>query len=138
MAIDPRFLNGVITKTGIVGTVLAVVLGIAFSRTLAVGVAVGALVSILNLRFVVWAIGKLLDAARGIGGSSLVWSLLLTSKMTILMAIIWFLLSALALDVVGFTIGFSAFLPAILWQLASGPGRRGGSREAGSKEPQRG
>lgn len=121
LAIDPRFLNGVIIKTGIVGGVLALVIGFGFSQPLGVGVAVGALVSVLNLRFVVWALGKLLDAARGIGGSSLVWTLLLGSKMAILMGIVWYLLSVVGVDAVGFTIGFSAFLPAILWQLFTGP-----------------
>lgn len=116
MAIDPRFLNSVILKTAIIGVLLAAVCSFTLSTAIGIGVAVGAAVSVLNLRFVVWALGKLFDATRDIGGSPLVWTILLGFKMAILMGIIWILLSTFSVNAVGFTIGFSAFLPAMLWQ----------------------
>lgn len=119
MDIDPRFLNGMIVKTTILGLITSLLLGFFWDPSLGLGIFAGAAVTVLNLRFFMFAIRKLLkpDGSK----SEAMWSVLLGSKMMFLLLTIWFLVSVVGLSALGLMFGFSLFLPSMVWQLIAGP-----------------
>jgi hypothetical protein len=115
--IEPEFVYGVVRKSLFLG--MAVVLGtlLAVSENFAVAVAIGTVLSAINLRVMAWTIKKMLDAGRDGGTSAGAWGVLLTLKMLVLIGIIWWLIAHVNVNAVGFTVGFSLFMPAIGWQM---------------------
>ena len=108
-------IRAVVRKTFIIGLVA---LGLAWwyaGATLAIAVGVGVLVAASNLLFVAWLSKKVIGDGEGVAGKG-AWMALSTLKMALLFGLVWFLIARLQLDAVGFVIGFSCFLPAIVWQ----------------------
>lgn len=123
--LEPNFVYGVIRKSLILGGVGAIVGYLVASGAFAAAVAIGALVTAINLRTVAWAIKKMFESGRDGNASAVGWSLLLGLKMMLLIALVWVLLAYVNVNAVGFAIGLSLFMPAIGWQLlTSGPERR--------------
>lgn len=115
--IEPDFVFGVVRKSLFLGA--AAVLGalLAVSAEVALAVAIGTVVSSINLCVMAWTIKKMLDAGRDGGTSATAWGLLLTLKMLVLIGFIWWLIAYVNVNAVGFTVGFSLFMPAIGWQI---------------------
>lgn len=114
--IAPGFVYGVIRKTLALGALTSLIGFFLASKEFAAAVVIGTLVTAVNLRTVAWATKRLLDPERD-GKSATGWSLLLAGKMLVLIAVIWCLIAYVNVDVVGFAIGFSLFMPAIGWQI---------------------
>lgn len=112
-------IRAIIRKTFVVGAILwaasFLYAGSAFSVAVAVGVAVAA----LNLVFVAWLSKKLVGAGREGQVGKAGWTVFSLVKMAALFGIVWFLIVRVGLDAIGFVIGFSSFLPAIVWQAAT-------------------
>ena len=119
--IDPRFLNGMIAKTAILGLLTSLLFGFFLDPNIGLGIFAGTAVTVINLRIFVFTIEKLVKTGQDGSKSQFFWSILLGSKMLILIATIWFLVSVVGLSVVGLMFGFSLFLPSMFWQLIAGP-----------------
>lgn len=117
--LQPEFVYGVVRRTLVLGAISALVMLLAVSVEVAVAVVVGTLVSAINLRVVALSIKKMLEAGRDGGTSSAAWTLLLSTKMLVLIGIVWVLITIAEVNAVGFVFGFSLFMPAIGWQLVS-------------------
>jgi hypothetical protein len=106
----------IIGKTFIIG-LLAFAGGWWFAGgSIALAIGVGAIVAAANLYFVAWLIEKVIgDDGKGVVGKG-GYMILSTIKMTLLFGLVWFLIARLGLSAVGFAIGFSCFLPAMVWQ----------------------
>lgn len=114
--LQPEFVHGVVRRTVVLGLASALVLFWAMSAQVAIAVVVGTLVSAVNLLALTWSIKKVLQQVVE-GSVAAVWPFLIVAKMLGLVAAIWVLLTVAKLNAVGFVFGFSAFLPAIFWQL---------------------
>lgn len=115
--VERSFLKGLIFKTlmlGLLGTVIAFFV---YGGLFALSISTGTSVIALNLLFVQWITGKMIDGAREGNPNATAWTMLLVLKMTALFGIVWVLIAELGLDAIGFVIGFSTFLPAIVWQV---------------------
>lgn len=110
-----------IAKTAILGLLTSLLFGFFLDPSLGLGIFAGTAVTVINLRIFVFTIEKLVKIGRDGSRSQLFWSFLLGSKMLVLIATIWFLISVVGLSVVGLMFGFSLFLPSMFWQLIAGP-----------------
>lgn len=122
MDLDPRFLNGMIVKTAILGLILTLVSlfsGFFSNFHLAISIFIGATLAAVNLWIFTVAMAILMEGKR----SQLTWSFLLFGKMITLIALIWFLIGIVNINALGFAFGFSLFLPAMFWQMIAGPKR---------------
>lgn len=120
--LQPDFVYGVVRRSLVLGAIAALVTLYAVSAKFAAAVAIGTGLSAINLRFVALSIKKMFDNGREGSASATRWSILLSLKMLVLIAIIWLLITRWNVDAVGFVFGFSLFMPAIGWQLwASDP-----------------
>lgn len=115
--LQPDFVYGVVRKSLVLGAISAIITLLAVSAKFALAVAIGTAVSAINLRFVALSIKKMFEHGREGSASATSWSILLSLKMLILIAIIWVLISRWNVDAVGFVFGFSLFMPAIGWQM---------------------
>lgn len=111
------FVYGMVRKSLVLGAILALVMLFAVSAKVAAAVVVGTLVSAINLRVVALSIKKMFDAGRDGSASATAWSMLLATKMLVLIGVIWVLITKLEVDAVGFVFGFSLFMPAMGWQM---------------------
>lgn len=75
------------------------------------GVVVGGLLSVLNLRAMVWLGWRLIHAPRH---TKTRYAILFVAKLGVLGLLVWGALAALAADPLGLMIGFSSILPSIL------------------------
>jgi hypothetical protein len=107
----------VVRKSLFLGVAVVLVTLLAVSADVAWAVAIGTVVSAINLRVMTWTIKKMLDAGREGGTSAGAWGMLLTLKMLVLIGVIWWLIAHVDVNAVGFTVGFSLFMPAIGWQV---------------------
>ncbi len=98
--------NVIIVMVAVAVTHLAVGAGMVLS-----GVLAGGLIGVLNLRAMIWLGGKVL---RGPKRSRAFYGVLFASKLVVLMTVIWLALSYLPIAPLGFLIGFSGLLPAVL------------------------
>ncbi len=119
--IDPRFLNGMIAKTAILGLVASLLFGFFLDPTFGLGVFAGAAVTVINLRFFMFVVEKLLNPAKNEDKSQSFWSILLGTKMLFMIVTVWFLIGFVGLSALGLMFGFSLFLPSMVWQLIAGP-----------------
>ncbi len=108
-------IRAVIRKTLMLGLVALAGTWWFAGASIALAVAVGVVVASLNLAFVAWLSRKVIGDGKGMVGKG-GWMALSVVKMTILFGLVWFLIARLGLDAIGFVIGFSCFLPAIVWQ----------------------
>ncbi len=115
--LQPDFVYGVVRRSLVLGALAALVMLLTVSAQVAGAVVIGTLVSAINLRVVALSIHKMFDAGRDGGTSPVGWTILLTLKMLLLIGVVWYLITAVEVDAVGFVFGFSTFLPAIGWQL---------------------
>jgi hypothetical protein len=108
-------IRAVVRKTFIIGLV-----ALSFSwwyagATLGIAVVFGVVVAASNLLFVAWLSKKVIGDGAGLVGKG-GWMVLSVLKMSILFGLVWLLIARLELDAIGFVIGFSCFLPAMVWQ----------------------
>lgn len=75
------------------------------------GVVVGAVISVFNLRAMVWLGGKVIAAGRH---SRTRYAVIFGLKLAILVGVVWAAMSLLPVEPLGMMIGFSTILPAIL------------------------
>ena len=75
------------------------------------GVLAGGAIGALNFRALVWLASRLVRAARH---SRATYALLFVVKLTLLFAVIWLVLASLPVDALGFLLGISTLLPALL------------------------
>jgi hypothetical protein len=129
--LEPEFLYGVVRKSLLLGFVAAAVTLFTVSAEFAGAVAIGTLVSAINLRIVAYSIKRMLEAGRDGGTSANAWSLLLAGKMLVLIAVVWCLIAYVNVNAVGFVFGFSLFMPAIGVQVVT-------SKPNGSEEDSEG
>lgn len=106
-----------VLKTLIVGGLVALGIGVFFGAWIGVSALAGALLVALNLKVVEWVTRQIIRAGEAGQKSGAIWSLLLVLKMLVLFGTIFYLIVRLELDAIGFIVGFSAFLPAIVWQV---------------------
>ena len=114
------FVYGVVRRTLLLGAISAFITFFAVSASFAMAVMIGTLVSSINLRVTAWSIKKMLDAARD-GAAAAAWSMIIVSKLFVLVGVIWVLIAQVEVDAVAFVFGFSLFMPAIGWQMLSEP-----------------
>lgn len=115
--LQPEFVYGVVRRSLVLGAISALIMLFAVSVEMAVAVVVGTLVSAINLRVMILSIKKMFEAGRDGGTSSVAWTLLLATKMLVLIGLVWVLITVVEVNAVGFVFGFSLFMPAIGWQL---------------------
>jgi hypothetical protein len=113
--LELRFIRGVMFKTLILGSLFSLA-SLLISTWFALSTLVGVVVATANLRFVEWISNKLITVAKAGKTSPTPWSMLLIVKLFAIFALIWVLLAYFKLDAAGFSVGFSSFLPAIVWQ----------------------
>ena len=112
-----RFIDGLSKKTLILGGILAGVLGVLVGPWMALSTAIGAATAFSNLYFIRWVSHKMVERAKAGNTSVSPWSAIIVLKMLILFGLVWYLIARLGIDAPGFVAGFSAFLPAIGWQV---------------------
>ena len=116
--IDRRFVRGLVLKASILGVVATGLSAFFWSTSVALGIFAGCGVTVANFAMFSWTIGRLLEAAKR-GESTAVYGVLLAAKTVLLLAGVWWLLGTI--DPLGFALGFSVFLPAMIWQVITGP-----------------
>ena len=106
-------LVGVVERLNLVLSIIAVaaVHLAAGAGELWYGVIVGGVLGILNLRAMVWLGTRTLRSQQR---SRRTYALLFGTKLAILLALIWLLLSTLPIAPVGFVIGLATLMPAVL------------------------
>lgn len=119
-SLGTKFVDALVWKTIIIGVAFAAIGWWAFSAQFAAAVLLGMLVSAFNLRVVGWVSRKMVAAAKdGATGTGL-WSAILLLKLFLLFVLTYVFLVVVRADVFGYVIGYSTFLPAIVWQVVSG------------------
>lgn len=114
-----KFVDALVLKTIGLGVALAALGWLVFSAHFAAAVLLGMMVSAFNLRVVGWVSRKMVAAAKAGRTASGMWSAILILKLFLLFALTYVFLVIVRADVIGYVIGFSTFLPAILWQAIS-------------------
>jgi len=107
-----RFLRQLEIANGMVAAVALVITHLAMGPgPLLTGVLVGGLVCAVNLRAMIWLGMRVILARQHSRGF---YGMLFALKLGLLGAMVWAALSLLAITAVGFMIGFSSILPALL------------------------
>lgn len=107
-----RFIRGLEITNLMVGVIaVTVAYLVAGPGPLHLGVVVGAAISALNLRAMVWLGGKVISAGRH---SRTRYAVIFGLKLAVLVAVVWGAMSALPVEPLGLMLGFSTILPAIL------------------------
>lgn len=123
--LEPHFVDGLIVKTLIIG-VVASALGWWFGSLFFGGsILLGVLVSVFNLRALVWIGNGMVRSATAGNTSASLWSILLVIKLLLLFVITFVCIQLVGADAVGYTIGYSTFLLALLWQAGAHTLRQG-------------
>jgi hypothetical protein len=123
-SIGTKFVDALVWKTIISGVALAAIGWWMISADFAAAVLLGMLVSAFNLRVVGWVSRKMVAAAKEGATGAGMWSAILLLKLFLLFVLTYVFLAVVRADVFGYIIGYSTFLLAIVWQLASGASRR--------------
>lgn len=118
-----QFVEGMLSKTIIIGVVLAAIGWVALSGDFAAAILLGMLVSAFNLRVVVWVSSKMIAAAKKGHTSTKRWSVVLLLKLFLLFVLTYVFIAVVGADVIGYIIGYSTFLLAIFWQVFSAMNR---------------
>ena len=97
-------------------------------RTVMAGIITGGLVGLLNFEGLRWLGSRIVQAQAR---SRSFYAMLFLAKMTLVFGAVWWLLSQLPVDSLGFLVGFSLLLPAIgliglRYALAPTPANHGG------------
>ncbi|TNF32724.1 MAG: ATP synthase subunit I [Deltaproteobacteria bacterium] len=107
-----RFIRGFEITNLTVGLIAALVTYfVAGPGPIHLGVVVGAAISVLNLRAMVWLGGKVIAAGRH---SRTRYAVIFGLKLAALVGVVWATMSLLPVEPLGMMIGFSTILPAIL------------------------
>jgi len=107
-----RFIRGFEITNLMVGIIAVTITSlVAGPGPLQLGVLVGAVISVLNLRAMVWLGGKVIAAGRH---SRTRYAVIFGLKLAVLVAAVWAAMSLLPVEPLGMMIGFSTILPAIL------------------------
>ena len=114
-----KFVDALVIKTIGLGVAFAALGWLVFSARFAAAVLLGMMVSAFNLRVVGWVSRKMVAAAKAERTASGVWTAILLVKLFLLFALTYVFLVIVRADIFGYVLGFSAFLPAILWQAVS-------------------
>ncbi|MGM0556613.1 MAG: hypothetical protein ACQEVA_09580 [Myxococcota bacterium] len=117
-SLENQFVMGLFWKTLLLGCVAILASGFLVSWPFGGAVAMGVLVSGLNLRVVGWVSRKMAEAALEGDKGVTKWTLLLVVKLLFLFVLTYLAVIVLGADAVGYVIGYSTFLPAIFWQSA--------------------
>ena len=80
------------------------------NREVMAGIITGGLVGLLNFEGLRWLGSRILDAPAR---SRTFYAMLFLAKMTLVFGAVWWFLSRLPIDSLGFLVGFSLLLPAI-------------------------
>jgi|GEM_PF-3289885 len=114
-----QFVEGMLSKTIIIGVTLAAIGWLALSRDFAAAILLGMLVSAFNLRVVAWVSSKMVAAAKKGRTDTKRWSAILLLKLFLLFVLTYVFIAVVGADVIGYIIGYSTFLLAIFWQVFS-------------------
>ncbi|AWV90563.1 ATP synthase subunit I [Bradymonas sediminis] len=110
------FVNGLVSKTIIIGVALAALGWLVLTAEFAGATLLGTMVSAFNLRVVAWVSGKMVASAqKGETGTGR-WSAILLIKLFLLFVLTYVFIAIVGADVIGYIIGYSTFLLAIVWQ----------------------
>lgn len=115
--LEITFVKNLVLKTLVVGAVFSLGLGVFMGWWMALSTAFGGLVAAANLKVVEFVTRRMMEAAENGHAQSTFWSIILVLKMLVLFGTIFYLIVRLELDAIGVVVGFSAFLPAIVWQV---------------------
>ncbi|MCB9788437.1 MAG: ATP synthase subunit I [Deltaproteobacteria bacterium] len=111
----PAFIAGALrveTALVLVAAVLCHLLGA--EPPMVAGVAVGGVVGVVNFFAMAWLGGRLIRAR---GQSRGVYAVIFLTKMTLVLGVIWLLLTLLPLSPLGFLLGVGLFFPAVMLML---------------------
>lgn len=114
-----QFVEGMLSKTIIIGVTLAAIGWLALSADFAAAILLGMLVSAFNLRVVAWVSSKMVAAAKKGRTDTKRWSAILLLKLFLLFALTYVFIAVVGANVIGYIIGYSTFLLAIFWQVFS-------------------
>jgi hypothetical protein len=117
-SLENKFVDGLFWKTLILGIAVVLGTGVWVSWPFGGAVALGVLVSGLNLRVVGWVSRKMAETAMTGDKGVTKWTLLLVVKLLLLFVVTYLIVIVLGADAVGYVVGYSTFLPAIFWQAA--------------------
>ena len=131
-SIERSFIDGMIVKVLILGLIASLTTLALISPWWGLSVAAGAVVSWLNLLAVRGVSRRMVRAARDGQTGTALWSMLWVLKMSLLFGVTWLLLAVVGLSAPGFALGFSVFLPAIIWQAIV---QKSGSADENDDEP---
>ena len=114
--LENKFVDGLFWKTLLLGVVAILASGFGVSWAFGGAVALGVLVSGFNLRVVGWVSRKMAEAALAGDKGVTKWTFLLVVKLLVLFVLTYLIVIVLGADAVGFVVGYSSFLPAMVWQ----------------------
>lgn len=118
-AFGPSFVDGMLSKTIIIGVAFAAIGWWALTPEFAGAILLGMMVSAFNLRVVAWVSRKMIAAAKKGATGTGRWSAILLLKLFLLFALTYLFIAVVGADVIGYIIGYSTFLLAIVWQVIS-------------------
>lgn len=111
-----KFVEGLFWKTLALGAIIALIGYFTISKHFAGSILLGVLLVGMNIRAMSFGIRRMFgNAAEGRAGSPF-WAALFGMKILVLFAAIFVCVVVLGANVIGFIIGYSVFLVAIVWQ----------------------
>lgn len=111
-----RFVDGLFWKTLAIGIVAVLIAWPVASWHVAWSVALGMAISAANMRVVALVSRKMVNVAQTGSTGSTKWTVVLLVKLLLLFVLTYLVIIRLGAHVIGFVVGFSAFLPAAAWQ----------------------
>lgn len=114
-----NFVDGMTSKTIIIGVALAAIGWWVLSGEFAAAILLGMMVSAFNLRVVAWVSRKMIAGAKKGATGTKRWSAVLLLKLFLLFVLTYVFIAVVRADVIGYIVGYSTFLLAIIWQAIS-------------------
>lgn len=133
-AFGPNFVDGMLSKTIIIGVAFAAIGWWVLTADFAAAILLGMLVSAFNLRVVAWVSRKMIAAAKKGATATGWWSAILVLKLFLLFVLTYVFIAIVGADVIGYIIGYSTFLLAIVWQVISVLNRNDPPNDAADKD----
>jgi small-conductance mechanosensitive channel len=113
---DAHYVDGIFWKIVGLGAIASAIGFVALSKHFAASVLLGTVITAVNFRVIAFGARKLLAGAAEKKRSAMIWPVILGAKIIALFAFTYWSIIVLGADVVGFVIGYSVFIPALIWQ----------------------